>query len=84
MQYILGVRCIHFIPIRNCGIKHITTREDPSKTVSIGDKISMKYLGTLNHPVAKMVTDLAKKGEVVLIEISPKFFSTRNYSKAQL
>lgn len=62
----------------------VTMKEDPSKTISIGDKISMKYLGTLDHPVAKMITDLAKKGEVVLIEISPKFFSTWDYSKAQL
>jgi hypothetical protein len=43
----------------------------------------MKYLDTLDHPVAKMVTDGAKKGEVVLIEISPKFFSTWDYSKVQ-
>jgi nitroimidazol reductase NimA-like FMN-containing flavoprotein (pyridoxamine 5'-phosphate oxidase superfamily) len=62
----------------------VTMKEDPNKTISIGDKISMKYLGTLDHPVAKMITDLAKKGEVVLIEISPKFFSTWDYSKAQL
>jgi general stress protein 26 len=62
----------------------VTTKEDPSKTVSVGDKISIKYLGTLDHPVAKMITDLAKKGEVVLIEISPKFFSTWDYSKMQL
>jgi general stress protein 26 len=62
----------------------VTTKEDPSKTVSVGDKISIKYLGTLDHPVAKMITDLAKKGEVVLIEISPKFFSTWDYSKVQL
>ena len=60
-----------------------TIIEDPSKTISVGDKASIKYLGTLDHPVAKMVTDGAKKGEVILIEISPKFFSTWNYSKAQ-
>jgi hypothetical protein len=34
----------------------------------------MKYLGTLDHPIAKMITDSSKKGEVVVIEISPKFF----------
>jgi nitroimidazol reductase NimA-like FMN-containing flavoprotein (pyridoxamine 5'-phosphate oxidase superfamily) len=61
----------------------VMMKEDTSKTVSIGDKVSMKYLGTLDHPIAKMITDLAKKGEVVLIEISPKFFSTWDYSKAQ-
>jgi nitroimidazol reductase NimA-like FMN-containing flavoprotein (pyridoxamine 5'-phosphate oxidase superfamily) len=57
--------------------------EDPTKTVSAGDKMSIKYLGTLDHPVAMMITEGAKKGEVVLIEISPKFFSTWDYSKAQ-
>ena len=45
--------------------------------------MSIKYLGTLDHPVAKMITEGAKKGEVILIEISPKFFSTWDYSKAQ-
>jgi hypothetical protein len=51
--------------------------------VSAGDKTSIKYLGTLDHPVAKMITDGAKKGEVILIEISPKFFSTWDYGKMQ-
>ena len=57
--------------------------EDPSRTVTQGDKISMKYLGTLDHPVAKMISDRSKKGEIVVIEISPKFFSTWDYSKVQ-
>jgi hypothetical protein len=57
--------------------------EDPTKTVSAGDKMSIKYLGTLDHPVAMMITEGVKKGEVILIEISPKFFSTWDYSKAQ-
>jgi hypothetical protein len=61
----------------------VTIIEDPSKTLSAGDKMSIKYLGTLDHPVAKMITDGAKKGEVILIEISPKFFSTWNYSRVQ-
>jgi nitroimidazol reductase NimA-like FMN-containing flavoprotein (pyridoxamine 5'-phosphate oxidase superfamily) len=61
----------------------VTIIEDPSRTITQGDRISMKYLGTLDHPVAKMVTDGAKKGEVVLIEISPRFFSTWDYNKAQ-
>jgi nitroimidazol reductase NimA-like FMN-containing flavoprotein (pyridoxamine 5'-phosphate oxidase superfamily) len=61
----------------------VTIIEDPSKTVSAGDKTSIKYLGTLDHPVAKMITDGAKKGEVILIEISPKFFSTGDYGKMQ-
>lgn len=61
----------------------VTIIEDPVKTVSAGDKMSIKYLGTLDHTVAKMITEGAKRGEVILIEISPKFFSTWDYSKAR-
>jgi PPOX class probable F420-dependent enzyme len=61
-----------------------TLVEDVNKVVPQADKISMKYLGTLNHPVAKMITDSSKKGEVVIVEISPKFFSAWDYGKMQL
>jgi nitroimidazol reductase NimA-like FMN-containing flavoprotein (pyridoxamine 5'-phosphate oxidase superfamily) len=59
-----------------------TIIEDPNRAVSEGDKISMKYLGTLDHPIAKMITEHSKKGENILIEVSPKFFSTWDYSKS--
>jgi PPOX class probable F420-dependent enzyme len=58
-----------------------TIVEDPNRTVSQGDRISMKYLGTLDHPIAKMISDRSMKGEVVVIEITPKFFSTWDYGK---
>jgi nitroimidazol reductase NimA-like FMN-containing flavoprotein (pyridoxamine 5'-phosphate oxidase superfamily) len=61
-----------------------TIIEDPNRVVPQADRISIKYLGTLDHPVAKMITDSSKKGEVVLVEISPKFFSTWDYGKMQL
>jgi general stress protein 26 len=60
-----------------------TLVEEPERIVPQADRISMKYLGTLDHPVAKMITDVSKKGEVVLVEIIPKFFSTWDYSKIQ-
>src|ERR671923_751482 len=53
-----------------------TIIEDPDRIVPQADRISMKYLGTLDHPVAKMISDRSMKGEVVVIEITPKFFST--------
>jgi nitroimidazol reductase NimA-like FMN-containing flavoprotein (pyridoxamine 5'-phosphate oxidase superfamily) len=61
-----------------------TVIQDPNRIVPQADRISMKYLGTLDHPVAKMITDSAKKGEIVLVEISPKFFSTWDYGKMGL
>jgi PPOX class probable F420-dependent enzyme len=60
-----------------------TIIEDPDRIVPQADRISMKYLGTLDHPVARMITDGAKKGQVVLVEISPRFFSTWDYGKMQ-
>jgi hypothetical protein len=57
--------------------------EDPTRTAPQADRISMKYLGTLDHPIAKMISDRSKKGEVVVVEISPKFFSTWDYGKTQ-
>ena len=44
----------------------------------------MKYLGTLDHPLAKMITENSKKGDNILIEISPKFFSTWDFGKEKL
>src|SRR5436309_4280034 len=60
-----------------------TILEDPTRTAPQADRISMKYLGTLDHPIAKMISDRSKKGEVVVVEISPKFFSTWDYGKMQ-
>jgi nitroimidazol reductase NimA-like FMN-containing flavoprotein (pyridoxamine 5'-phosphate oxidase superfamily) len=60
-----------------------TIVEDPNRIVPQADRISMKYLGTLDHPVAKMITDGAMKGEIVLVEINPRFFSTWDYGKMQ-
>ena len=62
----------------------VTIVEDPDRVVPQADRISMKYLGTLDHPIAKMITDSSKKGEVVVIEISPRFFSTWDYGKTAM
>jgi general stress protein 26 len=59
----------------------VTIIEDPKKTVPYGEKISMKYLGTLDHPIPQMILDSAKKGNHVILEISPKFFSTWDFAR---
>ena len=71
-------------PVRGVKGKGIATIiDDLKKVVPLGDKISLKYLGTLDHPIAKMISEDSKKGGVVLVEISPKFFSTWDYGKMQ-
>ncbi len=61
----------------------VTIIEDPQRTVPYGEKISMKYFGTLDHPIPKMILDSAKKGNHVVLEISPKFFSTWDFARMQ-
>ena len=41
----------------------------------------IKYLGTLDHPLAKMLTDNIRNGASVILEIMPKFFSTWDMSR---
>jgi hypothetical protein len=61
----------------------VTIIEDPKRTVPLGERINRKYLGTLDHPIPKMILDSAKKGDHVVLEISPKFFSTWDFARMQ-
>jgi general stress protein 26 len=49
--------------------------EDRQKVISIEEKISLKYLGTLDDPWAKQLMENATDGTYLGIEIEPKFFS---------
>jgi len=50
--------------------------------VANAEKINLKYLGTLEHPTAKMLMEYAQNGKEVLVEINPKYFATLDFSKA--
>lgn len=64
------------------GKGNATIVEDPNRIVPQAEKISIKYLGTLDHPAAKEMADRSKNGEGILVEISPKFFSTWDFGKS--
>jgi nitroimidazol reductase NimA-like FMN-containing flavoprotein (pyridoxamine 5'-phosphate oxidase superfamily) len=57
--------------------------EDIQKNLSIVEKINLKYLGTLEHPLAKRLMENTKNRVEVVIEIEPKFFSAWDFGKAQ-
>jgi hypothetical protein len=57
--------------------------EDLDKTIPAAENINKKYLRTLDHPLAQMILESAKKGNHVLVEITPKFFSTWDFGKMQ-
>jgi PPOX class probable F420-dependent enzyme len=65
------------------GKGNATIVEEPNRIVPQAEKISMKYLGTLDHPAAKEMADRSRNGEGVLVAISPKFFSTWDFGKRQ-
>jgi nitroimidazol reductase NimA-like FMN-containing flavoprotein (pyridoxamine 5'-phosphate oxidase superfamily) len=56
--------------------------EDEEKIMLLVEKINMKYLGTLDHPIAKMLIDNTRNGIETVFEITPKFFSTWDFGKA--
>jgi nitroimidazol reductase NimA-like FMN-containing flavoprotein (pyridoxamine 5'-phosphate oxidase superfamily) len=60
-----------------------TISEDISANISMMEKIYTKYLGTLEHPLAKMRLENVKKGNSIILDITPKFFSTWDLSKAR-
>ena len=59
----------------------VKIHEDVKFNIPIAEKIMVKYLGNLEHPMAKTLLDFQKNGQSVVIEISPKYYSTWDYSK---
>ena len=57
--------------------------EDIQKNLSIIEKINLKYLGTLEHPLARRLLENTRNGSQVVIEITPQFFSAWDFGKAE-
>ena len=57
--------------------------EDIKENLAVMEKINLKYLGSLDHPLAKRLMDNAKSGTEVVIEISPEFYSAWDFAKAR-
>ena len=55
--------------------------EDIQKNLPIVQKINIKYLGTIEHPLAKMIMENTRNGIEVVIELTPKFFSAWDLGK---
>ena len=63
------------------GKGNVKVSYDVNHNVLIAQKIHMRYLGNLEHPMAHELIDAIKKGQSVVLEISPKYYSTWDYSK---
>ncbi len=63
------------------GKGNVEVHRDVTFNVLIAQKIHLRYLGNLEHPIAHELMDAIKKGQSVVLEISPKYYSTWDYSK---
>lgn len=59
----------------------VRIHEDIKFNVPIAEKIMVKYLGSVDHPMSLALLDMQRKGQSVILEISPKYYSTWDYSK---
>lgn len=57
--------------------------EGPDRVLPVVQKINLKYLGTNDDPLAQRLIGNAKKGDQVIIELTPKYFSAWDFAKAQ-
>ncbi|GFN40629.1 MAG: pyridoxamine 5'-phosphate oxidase [Marine Group I thaumarchaeote] len=54
--------------------------EDIKSNIPIAEKIMLKYTGSLDNEIAKMLMDGVKEGLSAILEISPKYYSTWDHS----
>ena len=47
----------------------------------IAEKLLMRSLGSLEHPTSKWLLGEIEKGNEIVVEISPRYYSTWNYGK---
>lgn len=59
----------------------VEVHRDVNFNVLIAQKIHLRYLGNLEDPISRELMDAIKKGQSVVLEISPKYHSTWDYSK---
>jgi hypothetical protein len=59
----------------------VKIHEDISHNIPIAEKIMLRYLGSLEQPMAKALMSSVKNGDSVILEISPSYYSTWDYSK---
>ena len=55
--------------------------DDINFNVPIAEKIHIRYLGSLENPISKSLLDMMRAGQSIVLEITPKYYSTWDYSK---
>jgi general stress protein 26 len=61
----------------------VKIHEDINHNIPITEKIMTRYMESLENPMAKWVLDETKKGNMIILEITPSYYSTWDYGKSQ-
>lgn len=62
----------------------VRVSEDVSWNLSEFEKIYTKYLGALDHPIARMRREQVARGSSIVLEIKPEFFSSWDMGKSKM
>lgn len=57
----------------------IKIHDDIERNIPIAEKIMVKYLGSLAHPMATSLMSSVKDGDSVILEIVPSYYSSWDY-----
>jgi hypothetical protein len=72
----------HNLPYKGVrGKGKVKIHEDINHNIPIAEKIMVRYLGSLEHQMAKALMSSVKNGDSVILEVSPSYYSTWDYSK---
>ena len=67
--------------VRGKGIVRIS--EDVNRNLSIIEKIVVKYLGSIEHHMSQAIINSIRKGDAIILEITPKFYATWDHGKSK-
>jgi general stress protein 26 len=59
----------------------VKIHEDINHNIPIAEKVMVRYLGSLAHPMATSLMGSVKDGNSVILEITPSYYSTWDYSE---
>jgi general stress protein 26 len=57
--------------------------EDVNHNLPIIEKIVVRYLGSTDHTIAQAIISSIRKGDAIILEITPKFYATWDHSKGK-
>ncbi len=55
--------------------------QDVKTRIPIAEKIMIKYTGSLDTPIGKTLMNAVRSGQSVILEVTPKYYSTWDYGK---